>query len=407
MKKNSVIYIAIAVVVFSFVTTGYAQVGDLINRTKDTIKKKKDKKEQPENQPPSTIQPTRSETPDNNSDNAQSKNKQMPVKSSELGNIYFSNQPFINGTEGSKTSFNSNEFIYGRLVLNGGTVREVLKPASLTKKIKGYQIPFKIYWKDSNGQKHYPDFLADNAVLSEADLDKTYWDFDFFPPPDKAKTVVFTDRNFNDGYESSDSVYLFLNNEETKEGTYRLGVEIKNVAVDFRGNPLPASETQTVEGEIPFTFRGADYANIKANYNALTKTFAATARQSQTANQELPKEWTEATNRILPIATEAQMRLMFLNRFRNKASLQIIKFHASAPGQTSWSVEKNNLGIPIYRYSNQTYTIFVKNTAENQCFFDNFGLRQNYSGGGTYGQTFLDFDEKSQRPFNCNKVNAK
>ncbi len=142
MKKNSVIYLAIAVVVSSFVTTGYAQVGDLMNLTKDTVKKQKDKKKQPENQPPSTIRPTESEIPDNNSDHAHSNNKPMPVKSSELGSVYFSNQPFINGTQGSKSSFNSNEFIYGRLVLNGGTVREVLKPTSLTKKIKGCRFQF-------------------------------------------------------------------------------------------------------------------------------------------------------------------------------------------------------------------------------------------------------------------------
>ncbi len=357
---------------------------------------KKDK--QPQQEPQSTD----SNVPVNQ---PQPENRQSTTTTNELGTIYFSNQPFTNGTENSKTSFKSDEYIYGRLVLKSGSVRDVLNPSSLTKtnKIK-YQIPFKIYWKDSSNQKHYPDFLADNAVLTDSELDKTYWDFDVFPEPGKAKTVVFTDRNFNNGYESADSVYLFLKKEDTQEGTYRVGVEIKTAGVDFRGNPLPEDQKKTVEGEISFAFRGSNYAKIKADYETLTKNFAATANQNQTANQQLPPEWTQPSNRILPIATEAQMRLMYLNRAKNN-NLKIVKFHASAPGQTSWTVETNGLGIPIYRFSNQTYTVFVKNQATNQCFFDDFGLRQNYSGGGTYGQTFLDFDEGSKKFFDCNKMN--
>ncbi len=405
MKKNPVIYLAVVMVVFGFVVTGYAQFGDLINRTREEVRKSRDKDKRLENQSPQNQLPSSASTPVNNSAGTPSANKERYSQKNALGTIYFSNKPFTTGTEGSKTSFNSNEFIYGRLVLNGGTVRDVLKPSSLTGKVKN-QIPFKLYRRDHSNRNQKEDlyFLADNAVLSESVLDQTYWDFDVFPEPGKARTVVFTDSNVNNGYSASDSLYLFLSNNDTKEGTYRIGVEIKTAGVDFRGNPLPESQRQMIEGEVSLTFRGSDYAAIQSNYNALTKTFAATAKQNQAAGQELPPEWSQQSGRILPISTAAQLQLMYLNKRQGSNNLKVIKLHATAPGQTSWSIEKNNLGIPLYRFSNQTYTVFIRNQRANQCFFDSFGLRQNYSGGGTYGQTFLDFDEGSQKFFNCDKM---
>ena len=393
MRNNSRLIFTLLITVLAIVIqTAAAQI------TINLPKIKKDKPARPQQEP----QPNNFGAPNNRK---QLKNIEPFEKSNNLGTIYFSNKPFTTGTDGSKTSFNSNEFIYGRLVLNGGTVRDVLKPSSLTGKVKN-QIPFKIYRRDNSNrdQKQYPDFLADNAVVSESELDQTYWDFDLFPEPGKARTVVFTDRNFNNGYESADALYLFLKKNDTKEGTYRIGVEIKTAGVDFRGNPLPESQRQMIEGEVSFTFRGSDYAAIQSNYSVLTKGFAAAAKQNQVAGQELPPEWAQPSGRILPISTAAQLQLMYLNKRQGSSSLKIVKLHATAPGQTSWSIEKNNLGIPLYRFSNQTYTVFVKNQQTNQCFFDSFGLRQNYSGGGTYGQTFFDFDEGSQKFFNCDKM---
>ena len=58
--------------------------------------------------------------------------------------------------------------------------------------------------------------------------------------------------------------------------------------------------------------------------------------------------------------------------------------HESSGG---WTIHKNDLGIPLYRYSNQFYTFFVKNTESNSCYFQRFSLRQEYNGGGTYAPT--------------------
>jgi hypothetical protein len=68
-----------------------------------------------------------------------------------------------------------------------------------------------------------------------------------------------------------------------------------------------------------------------------------------------------------------------------------------------WTVENNEFGIPRYRYTNQWFFMFVKNTRENACFFQGFGLRQNYSGGGTFGPAFIDKNEAITW-FQCEKM---
>ena len=254
MKKNLFIYGLVAIITLCFATNGYAQLGGVLNKAKDAINKKKEAPPQP----PPTNQSPKTEPPANTgSSNASGNNAANAPRPevSALGTIYFSNKPFTDRTEGSKTTFSSNEPIYGKLVLKGGTVREVLKPAAPTQKIKGYQLPFRIYRTDRDGDKHTLFVLATTAVLSEADLDKSSWSFDVFPHPDQAQTLIYTGMNPNDGYNPTDSVYIFLSNNTTKEGTYRVGVEMKTAGVDFRGNPLPESELQSISGDFSFTFQ--------------------------------------------------------------------------------------------------------------------------------------------------------
>jgi hypothetical protein len=69
----------------------------------------------------------------------------------------------------------------------------------------------------------------------------------------------------------------------------------------------------------------------------------------------------------------------------------VVKFHAS-PSNGGWTTVNNDYGIPIYRYSNQWYTVFVKFNNGKSCFFQGFGLRQQYNGGGTYGKVFCDIN---------------
>jgi hypothetical protein len=84
---------------------------------------------------------------------------------------------------------------------------------------------------------------------------------------------------------------------------------------------------------------------------------------------------------------------MFRNHFDGKLSdFNLVKLHATS-SNGGWTVEANEFGIPRYRYSSQWYTIFMKSKDGKTCFYQGFGLRQNYEGGGKYSATFIDADK--------------
>ena len=112
-----------------------------------------------------------------------------------------------------------------------------------------------------------------------------------------------------------------------------------------------------------------------------------------TAVQELPKEWANKSAALVMGFTQAQLVSMYLNSFTNKMDAHtVLKFHASS-SNGGYTVVNNDYGIPIYRYSNQWYTIFIKYANGKTCFYQGFGLRQQYNGGGTYGKPMIDKNE--------------
>ena len=373
MKHKITIYIAIVIMMLSFASTGFAQFGNILNKAKDAIDKKKDKKKQDE---PTANQPTSSDS--SNNDSNDTKPNTQTVQENPLGKILLSNKSVNGNDSDNKTTFQSSEFIYGRLVLKNGTVRDLLKDLFTDKDTPAEYVRLRINFKHEGGATNSDYYVP----LNDAELDKTYWDFDILPSPDQAHTANVENIPIT-------CVYNYLVGNYSKEGENKFSIEVSVPTKDFRGKQNYDDKWLKFESDdFILNLTGSDFQTIKAN-------------------QVLPKQWTEKTNPLLPIATDAQLRSMYLNRFTDKTILKIIKFHASVPSSVSWSIQTNDIGIPSYRYSNQWYTVFVKNTSTNECFFDSFGLRQNYSGGGTYGQTFLDFNSGSQKFFVCDKMNAK
>ncbi len=410
MKKNLLTIAAILIIAITFGGTSYAQFGDLINKAKDAAKKKKDK--------PKEQTPTEQTNGNGQStDTSGNKQPQTPVvEDNPLGTIYFSNKPFPAGgsVEGAKTSFSSNEFIYARLVLKGGTVREVLKPAPPTEKLPKTTIHFGLNrqwyaegYKNNRNEENLSSGFH-NAVLNESDFDKTYFDFDLLPSIDNASTVLIGSGS-NDNYRTGfvDGIYNYLTNNSTEEGTYTFGVEITIPAKDFRGNDKPMTEWSKIRQEISYTFSGKDFAVIKANKEKLEKDFAGKEQRDKIANQELPEEWKLTTNRPFAGVTELALKTMYLNRFTDKVDLKVVKIYTASPRSTVvWTVVANEFGIPTYRYANQWHNIFVRNVRTNECFFQGFKLRQQYSGSGTYSASYLEMND-DQKFVSCEKMGLK
>lgn len=398
MKKNLLTIAAIFVIAITFGETTYAQLGNILNKAKDAAKKKEKK-----------IEPTiETNTQQNDKPNTAENMSSSSQVQTSLGKIYYSSQPFPEGggTTGAKNSFSSNEFIYARLVLKGGTVKEVLKPSEPDKKIKEYNIDFLLYTiKDNNSISD----LGRNfrAIINKSDLDKTYFDFDIFPSPDNAKSAFYWGGNPNDGISYGFDMYLFLTNSQTNEGTYKILNKIKIQAVDFRGNPLPENQTQSILDSFNITFSGSDYAKIKANQEKLNISFETNYKIQKAANEPVPAEWTAKSSPIISGYTTASITNLYINSFSTSASvLKVIKLYAApAKAQGIWINQNNEFGIPSYRYSSQWFTAFVRDSSNGLCYYQGFGLRQNYSGGGTFGNVFVDHGNSAVLA--CDKLGMK
>ena len=67
----------------------------------------------------------------------------------------------------------------------------------------------------------------------------------------------------------------------------------------------------------------------------------------------------------------------------------ILKIHKIGVSDADWQIEKNNIGIPLYRYKRGT--MWVRNNTDDHAYCKGlfFVIKQDYSGGGTYGKSFI------------------
>lgn len=65
------------------------------------------------------------------------------------------------------------------------------------------------------------------------------------------------------------------------------------------------------------------------------------------------------------------------------------KFSKIGIFNANWQIEKNDLGIPVNRY--REAFIWGKDSADDYqyCHLYGFVIQQDYSGGGTYGATWV------------------
>lgn len=309
------------------------------------------------------------------------------IVNNPLGKISFSNQPFSATSVSGKTKFSSNEFIYGRLQLNSGTIKEALKISEKDKQNPYYNFEYVVVVYRNKENKYNNEQIWNSCLLKDADLDKNYLDFDVLPSPDKATTIISALSDFSAGKSTAPLYAAIQPNVFSEDGIYKVDVIIRNPAKDGWGNVLPKDKWPTFEADFDFEFNANDVTTLKKNKELASTKAADEIRNGITS---LPKQWTEKTSAPAMGLTQAQLITMYQNSFDKKLDPHtVVKLHSSS-SNGGWTTVNNDYGIPIYRYSNQWYTIFVKYSNGKACFFQGFGLRQQYMGGGTYGKTFLD-----------------
>jgi hypothetical protein len=191
----------------------------------------------------------------------------LPVpKDVVKGKMYFSDKPFTVNNTGNKKAFKSSEFIYGRIELDGQTVKEAFKVWDPT---EGYPYSYLLYrvFVFHNGEEMGQNTL-NVCLLEQKDKNKTFLNFDVLPEPSRATTVLSGIERFDAGLFAAPFYGLINSNNFKEEGDYRIVVKFYYESYDAWGNRELVEKWPRLEDEFSFTFAIKDVAAIKRNETA-------------------------------------------------------------------------------------------------------------------------------------------
>jgi hypothetical protein len=290
--------------------------------------------------------------------------------------IIFSNTPFSNNNNKVTNSFTSKDMIYAKISVANGTIKDALKIGEND----DINFGFVLYNDETIQTKEQIIGLA----ITPAQANSKSITVDILPD-------VQLYKNGKQGDFWGGAMFAGMHDQYTlsKNGTYKIGFYVKNEKVDDWGKPI-WGDNIIYSNYFDYNFRVIDAAAVVKEADLLNDLRISAIKNVITP---LPKQWTEKTSTTAMGFTQAQLITMYENSFSTKLDPHtVVKFHASS-SNGGWTTQNNDYGIPIYRYSNQWYTIFVKYANGTACFYQGFGLRQQYNGGGTYGKAFIDKTE--------------
>jgi hypothetical protein len=312
------------------------------------------------------------------------------------GKINFSDKPFAAGNAGGKTSFNSNEFIYARLELSGNKIREAFK----LKESTGHSYITCNVEVLKNGQPSGYHIYKDNHILVQKDqLDKTLLNLDILPEPAKATTLYSMTEDFRQGYGYTPLYQMIKPDYFPSGGTYRVNVRLFFKTSDAYDRLEDREKWPFVEDGFDFTLREADIAMLNKNRLASIEVMNENAFRYD----KLPDVFSKPATITDPKATPAKIAAILKRDLSNRT---IIKWVVEKYNGPVWSVAKDEYNLPKYRYFNPH--VWVAYKQNGKCYVGHVTLRENYTGGGTYGPLEVGFttasDTGGDRGIDCEKI---
>lgn len=324
---------------------------------------------------------------------AAKKNKLPEDKNNVAGKILFSNRPFGNSNGGSKSNFSSSEFIYGQLELSGTSIKEAFK----VREIKNHYFLVCEVEVLKDGEPVGYHISQNNYILiPNENLDKNWVNLDILPEPAKATTLYSMTDDFVGGYGYT-PLYSMINPDYFPSGgTYHLNVKIFSRTLDAYDREQEEDKWPFIQEGFDFTLNEADIATLKKNGKASIERMQENAFRYD----KMPPVFTNPGKLTDPNATSAKIAAILK---RDLPERQIIKWVAESYNGPYWSIAKDDYGLPKYKYFNPH--IWMAYKSNGKCYVGYVTLRQNYSGGGTYGSLEVAWTSTTDdRGIDCEKV---
>ncbi|MEO6612080.1 MAG: hypothetical protein ABIT05_02655 [Chitinophagaceae bacterium] len=321
------------------------------------------------------------------------KKKTAPSPGPISGTILFASTPFSDNAPGTKSSFTSAEYIYGRLEVSGSSIKDAFKLRE--KKGHYYFVCDVEVLKDGNPVGYH--VRTNNYILLGSDnLDKSWVNLDILPQPDQASTLYSMTEEFDVGY-GYIPLYSMINpNYFPSAGTYHVNIKIFSRSKDMYDQEEDNEKWPYIQEGFDFTLRESDIAMLKKNGTATENLLVDNAFRYD----KMPTVFSNPGKLTDPNATTAKVSAILKRDLPNRA---IIKFVAEQYNGAYWSIAKDDFGLPRYKYFNPH--IWMAYKANGKCYVGYVTLRQVYSGGGTYGPLQVAWTStKDDRGIDCAKV---
>lgn len=116
----------------------------------------------------------------------------------------------------------------------------------------------------------------------------------------------------------------------------------------------------------------------------------------------MPKEWSLSSSAsVVAGYTAAKYNQQYSQHYKD---VKIVKTYLSSTAGASWKVIMSNDNVmPAYKYCTQAVYFFVKDASGN-CYYHPCDLRQDYTGGGTYGPVYLAVFDEEKVYVNCGEM---
>lgn len=302
------------------------------------------------------------------------------------GKLYFSNIPFKgNNPQAGKTSFTSADYIYARMEIPSGTLKEVfkVKEDENTKPFLKCKLTV-----TRNGEWMAYGSSKDHILLLEEFKNSSYLNFDILPEPAKAATLYSMLEDFSAGY-GFNPISGLIKNGRWPDGQYQVKVTIYTETYNAYGALQDEEKWPALEGSFDLSFKEDDATRIIANSNLIRETSVENAFRYE----KLPAVFAKPGPLTDPNANSAKIAAILK---RDLPKRQIIKWVAETYNGPYWHIATDEIGLPKYKYFNPH--IWMAYKLNGKCYVGHVTLRQIYAGGGTYGPLQVAFTSASGLP---------
>lgn len=281
------------------------------------------------------------------------------------------------GAENFSQSFTSQQHIYARITATNGTIKDVFhfdeNNAYLYVKMYLYDDVSQKISYTSRGYFNFIRLTKEEANLSSLDIEILGHNM---------KYNLF--KSDDGGMYMSPFPNMHKESNFPRNGKYKVGFFLFTDIKDDWGK-AKEGEGYLHGNTFEYDFSAKDVAQIEQDQTSLHEAKKNGVKYEKKA---LPPEWDEKSSAFTMGYTEKQIIDLYKSCYTGSHVMTIVKCFAH-PSNGGWSIQKNEYGIPEYRYSNQFYTLFTKHI-DGSCYYQRFSLRQRYSGGGTYDSVFGD-----------------